>query len=438
MRFFTGALLAMLIPSATFALTDDEIRAQIAELLGELTSIQAQLQLQQSNPVPVIPVAQPAPAPVQMPSTPIPGSLPYCPSLIHSFGRGVSGSEVAALQRFLIAAGFLNSSSVTGYFGELTEKALQGWQAEHGVVTSGTPDTTGFGYLGARTKAAIVQNCSGSETGIAGATLRVTPSGSDAKVILVDATVNTANACGGSYLIEYGDGLSDTIQLPNTVCNSFTQRLPHTYKTTGTYSVVITSGKLRVEVPITLAGTNIVSCKPPVFTIPSIETPLPNYPFTLPLLSYMNDASNPTSVSATGLPQGLKLTDQTSLSTSSAQTVHSWSIAGYAPSIGNYPLTISASNNCGSATANITLPVGAPTQTQSAICPNYTYPTCATGYHVDYRPSGTSCSAMPICVADTTTSCAPRVNVDCAIGYHYTGDTTDTNGCQVRGQCVPN
>jgi peptidoglycan hydrolase-like protein with peptidoglycan-binding domain len=42
--------------------------------------------------------------------------------------------------------------AVTGYFGNMTLQAVQRWQAAHGIVSSGDPGSTGFGYIGPRTR----------------------------------------------------------------------------------------------------------------------------------------------------------------------------------------------------------------------------------------------------------------------------------------------
>jgi peptidoglycan hydrolase-like protein with peptidoglycan-binding domain len=43
----------------------------------------------------------------------------------------------------------------TGYFGPITEAALKQWQSEHGIVSSGSAKTTGYGTFGPRTAAAM-------------------------------------------------------------------------------------------------------------------------------------------------------------------------------------------------------------------------------------------------------------------------------------------
>ncbi len=49
---------------------------------------------------------------------------------------GSSGSDVSALQQFLIETGFLKISAPTGYFGPMTKSALGTWQALAGVQPS--------------------------------------------------------------------------------------------------------------------------------------------------------------------------------------------------------------------------------------------------------------------------------------------------------------
>lgn len=46
---------------------------------------------------------------------------------------------------------------VTGYFGPLTEHAVQSWQSMHQIVSSGTAQSTGYGSVGPKTRAAITQ-----------------------------------------------------------------------------------------------------------------------------------------------------------------------------------------------------------------------------------------------------------------------------------------
>lgn len=77
-------------------------------------------------------------------------------SFSRSLFRGISGSDVSCLQRFLIARNLLTADSATGYFGKLTEIAVQRFQTEKGIVSSGTPASTGYGFVGQKTRTYIL------------------------------------------------------------------------------------------------------------------------------------------------------------------------------------------------------------------------------------------------------------------------------------------
>ena len=68
---------------------------------------------------------------------------------------GSSGTDVRALQQFLISRGHLASGLTTGYFGTATQAAVQRFQISRGIVSGGTPETTGDGVVGPRTATAI-------------------------------------------------------------------------------------------------------------------------------------------------------------------------------------------------------------------------------------------------------------------------------------------
>ena len=90
----------------------------------------------------------------------VPARAAVCAFFTRSLQRGDSGDDVAQLQDFLQGTGDLTASS-TGFFGEKTELALRLWQARAGVVASGTPQTTGFGLFGPRTRTLLMQQCKG-------------------------------------------------------------------------------------------------------------------------------------------------------------------------------------------------------------------------------------------------------------------------------------
>jgi peptidoglycan hydrolase-like protein with peptidoglycan-binding domain len=61
---------------------------------------------------------------------------------------------VAALQQFLAEDPSLYpEGTVSGYFGALTEAAVQRFQARYGIVSSGSAATTGYGAIGPKTRA---------------------------------------------------------------------------------------------------------------------------------------------------------------------------------------------------------------------------------------------------------------------------------------------
>lgn len=69
-----------------------------------------------------------------------------------SMDVGSTGSNVTELQTYLATnASIYPSGLVTGYFGPLTQAAVQRFQTAQGIVSSGTPGTTGYGRVGPQT-----------------------------------------------------------------------------------------------------------------------------------------------------------------------------------------------------------------------------------------------------------------------------------------------
>ncbi|MBY0294333.1 peptidoglycan-binding protein [Patescibacteria group bacterium] len=72
-----------------------------------------------------------------------------------------TNGEVTRLQQFLAQnSSIYPEARVTGYFGPATERAVQRWQAMKGLVSSGDADSTGYGYVGPKTRAAMA--CGGT------------------------------------------------------------------------------------------------------------------------------------------------------------------------------------------------------------------------------------------------------------------------------------
>ncbi|MHB8661013.1 MAG: peptidoglycan-binding domain-containing protein, partial [Minisyncoccota bacterium] len=84
-----------------------------------------------------------------------PATAPSTPSTSTTLSAnlffGSRGTQVTALQQILIKLNLL-SVSPTGYYGSLTMKAVETFQSTYGIVSSGSPATTGYGAVGPRTR----------------------------------------------------------------------------------------------------------------------------------------------------------------------------------------------------------------------------------------------------------------------------------------------
>ncbi|MDP2593659.1 MAG: peptidoglycan-binding protein [bacterium] len=69
---------------------------------------------------------------------------------------GDRNAEVTELQAYLATdQSIYPEGLVTGYFGQLTKAAVERFQTAQGIVSQGTPATTGYGRVGPKTLAAI-------------------------------------------------------------------------------------------------------------------------------------------------------------------------------------------------------------------------------------------------------------------------------------------
>ena len=88
------------------------------------------------------------------------------PSLTRDLALGDRGDDVTVLQQFLVSRGYTTADNITGYFGPTTQKALQNFQKDQQIVSSGTPESTGFGAVGPLTRAKINSMLQTSATGV--------------------------------------------------------------------------------------------------------------------------------------------------------------------------------------------------------------------------------------------------------------------------------
>lgn len=72
----------------------------------------------------------------------------------NTLALGARGQDVSYLQTFLHEFfGVYPEAQITGYFGPLTEKAVQRFQKKYGLTGNGTHSTTGLGIFGPKTRA---------------------------------------------------------------------------------------------------------------------------------------------------------------------------------------------------------------------------------------------------------------------------------------------
>lgn len=77
-------------------------------------------------------------------------------AISRSLDLGSTGSDVTELQTYLAKdANLYPSGLVTGFFGPLTEAGVQRFQSAQGIVTNGTPASTGYGRVGPSTMARL-------------------------------------------------------------------------------------------------------------------------------------------------------------------------------------------------------------------------------------------------------------------------------------------
>ena len=76
-----------------------------------------------------------------------------------NMGIGSRGEQVKNLQECLADLGYFDSSNSADVFGPKTRKAVQKFQSSNSIVHSGSEWTTGFGYLGPKTRSILNSQC---------------------------------------------------------------------------------------------------------------------------------------------------------------------------------------------------------------------------------------------------------------------------------------
>jgi PKD repeat protein len=181
-----------------------------------------------------------------------------CPRISRVLKRGASGDDVMRLQQFLATdPAIYPEGNVSGYYGALTEAAVQRWQAKFKIVSSGTPASTGYGITGPRTAALMALQCSGGVAAQVGGYIKVTPiAGSAPLNVSVEATINTTHSCGAtSYALKWGDG-SQVVNIPLSAgtCAEAKQTFSHTYTYGGTYIISLSAQGHTTVATVSVAG----------------------------------------------------------------------------------------------------------------------------------------------------------------------------------------
>lgn len=188
-----------------------------------------------------------------------------CPLVGRSLKRGSSGEDVTRLQQFLARdPSVYPEGTVSGYYGALTERAVQRWQVKYNIVSSGTPAETGYGVVGPRTAAAISILCTtGSYAGVPGPSapvggyITVTPiSGAAPLSVNITATVNTTNSCALTvYTLDFGDGMApQQITSGGGSCGQSSHTFTHVYTYGGTYQVKLSAGAHATTATVLVSG----------------------------------------------------------------------------------------------------------------------------------------------------------------------------------------
>lgn len=244
------------IPTGTTntTVTNTTVNAQAQSLLAQIAQLQQILAgMQAVQPSGSTVVTGTGGVVVPTANANVPGGGGVCPNIGRVLKPGMSGEDVRRLQTFLATdPSVYPNAQITGYYGSLTQAAVQRWQTRHNIVASGSIETTGFGMVGPRTAAAMSLQCSqggGTSVGGTGAPvggfLQVTPiAGTAPLTVSVTATVNTVNSClSATYVLDWGDGsATQSIPVSANTCKEMQHTFTHTYTYGGQYTVKLSAG----------------------------------------------------------------------------------------------------------------------------------------------------------------------------------------------------
>ncbi|MBI4080052.1 peptidoglycan-binding protein [Candidatus Kaiserbacteria bacterium] len=272
-----GALaFAPLISSAqTF-----DLQAEIQTLLQQVAALQGELQ----KAVATTPASTPPPSTTSGQVTPVPtlAATPAVSSTCLSFSRmlsmGSQGSDVTALQRYLASDPSLYpSGSVTGYFGALTEQAVKRFQVKFGIVSSGSPATTGYGAVGPKTRLTLSQKSCGLLPEIeSGGTVPRCAINVNRKTVLAGEPVTVSwNSANATYAVDNTNGMRVSLRGSTT----FYPTVTSTY--TFSFFGATVSLPAVCSVKVTVGATDSTPANPPPSTNSEQAAPTPSIPVSV-------------------------------------------------------------------------------------------------------------------------------------------------------------
>ena len=224
--FATTVLTLALLAAPTLASADTltDLQARIDSLLAQIKTLQAQIGTTNSTPTSAAISASPVLCLVIQSNLSLDGT------------DGATNGDVTKLQTFLAQDPSLYPEGrITGYFGPATERAVQRWQARNGIVSSGDADSTGYGFIGPRTRAALAEGCTTDESPLGVAiqrTLSATPTSGIAPLV-VQFNIQGLNLSGtttSTYTLDFGDSSA-----PYITTSVGKDLVIHTYNQSGTY-----------------------------------------------------------------------------------------------------------------------------------------------------------------------------------------------------------
>ncbi len=175
----------------------------------------------------------------------------YCPQIARNLSRGARGQDVRELQEYLKQTGDYTYPEITGYFGRATEKAVQRFQSRVGVISYGTPASTGFGLVGPATRRALSNACgftpnaSPATNGLLREFL-VTPKAGSIPFISAVVFSYQGSDCT-AFTLDWGDGSTPIIQYPQNSgsCDDYIVKKTarHTYVKEGDFTITLTVRK---------------------------------------------------------------------------------------------------------------------------------------------------------------------------------------------------